>query len=678
MLSLGIGAWFVLSGPLLWVGWISGCALLALFGLLLPGEGRLRHGVIVAALLAATGCVLIWGKALLRGEAPLAHPVFTEIRGEVVSVEAQPALKQMRLIIAPGAGRLDLPRHIRVTIVQRDWKETMQQGAVLSFRVRLMPPAPPAVPGAYDFASRAYFMGIGATGRALAPIEVIRPAESKSGGVRQRLSDHIRRQLPGSEGAIAATLATGDRGAITMEDAQAMRRSGLAHLLSISGLHVSALIGAVIFLTYRLLALNRRLALQWPLMLIAALMGAIAGTAYTFLTGAEVPTIRSCLAALLVLGGLALGREAISLRLVAAGCLIVLIFWPDALVGPSFQMSFMAVTVIVALMESAWFRRLTLARDEIWLKKAGRVGVSLFVTGVAIEFALMPIALHHFHQAGLLGAFANLIVIPLTTFVIMPAEALALLADIVGLGAPFWWITGKAMGLMLWVAHGVAEHPWAMWALPVTSAAHFVIAVLGMLWLIIWQSPARFWGAIVVGAAIGAMMLTPVPDVVVSGDGRHMTVRQGDGRIALLRSGAGDYVHSMMGGAIGEADELNLDERMIALADVPGARCSAEFCVVSVPVPQGEGRWNGKQHSRQWTIMAARNDMWVNWQSLVDACRRVDIVVSGRSLPMACKPRWMKLDKAALSNTGGVGLYLGNQRMQTVRKAGDEHPWISH
>ena len=86
-----------------------------------------------------------------------------------------------------------------------------------------------------------------------------------------------------------------------------MRRSGLAHLLSVSGLHLTAVVGAVMLLTLKLLALSPALALRFRLVLVAAGAGALAGIAYTLLTGAEVPTVRSCIAALLVLAGIALG-----------------------------------------------------------------------------------------------------------------------------------------------------------------------------------------------------------------------------------------------------------------------------------------------------------------------------------------------------------------------------------
>jgi competence protein ComEC len=225
-----------------------------------------------------------------------------------------------------------------------------------------MPPPPPSVPGAYDFARTAWFAGLGATGRGFAPVTVVAPGEAPGADLRARLSAHI--QSAGRQAARAASPARwrpGTRGRSADEDAEAMQRSGLAHLLSVSGLHVTAVTAAAMLLVLRLLALSPTLALRWRLPLVAAGAGAAAAIGYTLLTGAEVPTIRSCAAALLVLLALSLGREAITLRLVAAGACFVLLLWPEVLAGPSFQLSFAAVTAIVALHESprvrGWFER---------------------------------------------------------------------------------------------------------------------------------------------------------------------------------------------------------------------------------------------------------------------------------------------------------------------------------
>ncbi|GBH30616.1 competence protein ComEC [Sphingobium xenophagum] len=283
-LGAGIAAWFLLPDRAGWLAFCCGALALACLGSLLPDGARLRRMIVAGGMLACIGCALIWGKAVLLGQPPLARAVFTEVTGEVMAVRAVPAQQMVRAMLrpldAPG-----LPATIRVNIAEADVPAGLGEGAVIRFRVRLMPPAPPSVPGGYDFAARAYFQGIGATGKALKPIDVLRPSTAPP-PLRARLFAHIREQVDGPAQGIAVALATGDQGAIAEADAEAMRRSGLAHLLSISGLHVTALIGAVIFLLMRVMALSQRAALDWPLMLIAAGGGALAGIGYTLLTSA--------------------------------------------------------------------------------------------------------------------------------------------------------------------------------------------------------------------------------------------------------------------------------------------------------------------------------------------------------------------------------------------------------
>jgi competence protein ComEC len=660
MLGVGIFAWYSLADRWQWDAWILVSALFAGGAALwLPQGSRLRQICVRGALLAGIGCLLIWGKAMLVGERPLARPVFTQMSGVVESAAPVPAQDMVRVILSPQ-GRPDLPRRIRVNIMEKDVPAGLGAGAVVQLRARLMPPAPPAVPGAYDFAARAYFMGIGATGRALPPVVIERPAASPVAPVRQRLSEHVRARLSGGEGAIAAAFATGDQGAISEADADAMRRSGLAHLLSISGLHVTALVGAVIFIVFRLLALSPRLALHAPLMLISAGAGALAGIGYTLLTGAEVPTIRSCVAALLVLGALALGREALTLRLVAAGALFVLLFWPDALVGPSFQMSFAAVTAIIALSEMRWFRALTMARDEGWPRKAGRNILGLLLTGMVVELALAPIALFHFHKAGMLGSLANLVAIPLTTFIVMPFEAVALLLDAAGIGAPAWWVVGKALSLLLAIAHHVAALPWAVALAAPFAAWIFGMTMAGLLWCLLWRSRLRWLGMALVAAGVALMALAPAPDILVTGDGRHVAIRTASG-MATLREGAGDYVRDTLSEAAGEEGEMQ------ALSALDQARCNPDLCAVTITDEAG----------RRWLLLATRSATHLDVGALIRACASADIVVSDRWLPRACSPGWLKLDRKALAKTGGVALFLRRGAVRTVRKAGDMHPWIA-
>ncbi|MBB4153468.1 competence protein ComEC [Sphingomonas jinjuensis] len=653
--GVGVAAWFVLGD--LWAWQVLALAALAGgLGCLAVGRaGRLARASGIGLLMVALGVGCAWWRAERVAAPVLARPVVAMVTGRVEAIDRLAARGVMRLTIATTGG--GLPKRVRVNLAEADAPAALTVGAGVSLRARLMPPPGPAVPGAYDFARVAWFGGLGATGRGFAPVAVTAPGEA-SAGLRERLTRHINDRLEGSRGGIAAALVTGDEGAIEEADAEAMRRAGLAHLLSVSGLHITAVVAATMVIVLRLLALSPWLALRVRLPLVAAVAGAVAAIGYTWLTGAQVPTIRSCVAALLVLAALAVGREAMTLRLVATGALVVLVFRPEALVGPSFQLSFAAITAIVALHEQPRIRAFFEPHDEGRIRGVGRSLASLLVTGVVVELALMPIAMFHFHKAGVYGALANIVAIPLTTFVIMPIEALALVFDLVGAGAPFWWLAGQAVTALLWIARTVAAAPGSVVALPSMPVGAFAIMVGGGLWLALWRTWWRALGVVPLAAGAVWALVTPPPDLLVTGDGRHVAVRTGDG-LALLRERTGDYTRSTLaenGGTDGEP--LLLDGRR-------EARCSRDLCIVDL-----------MREGRRWRVMATRSGYLVPAGQLIAACGQADVAVSERGLPRRCRPRWLRLDRQTLAHTGGVAVRFAGGWVVTVRQPGDQHPWM--
>ena len=658
-LGTGIAAWFVLPNVSSWMAFLLGALGVGAAGIVFPPAGRLGRMIAGAGLLAALGCVLVWWRAERVAAPVLARPGVFAFTARVERVEPLPARELVRLRLAP-VDMPTLPPIVRVNVPQEALPVGAGPGAVLRLRARLVPPPPPAVPGAYDFTRVAWFDRVGATGRGFAWIEVVTPAVTPGAGLRNRLTAHIQQQVPGSEGGVAAALVTGDRGAIGEDADEAMRRAGLAHLLSISGLHVTAVVGATMLLLLRVLALVPALALRVRLPLVAASGAALAAIGYTWLSGAEVPTIRSCVAALLVLAALAMGREAITLRLVATGAFLVLLLLPESLAGPSFQLSFAAVTAIVALHEHPRVRGWFQARDEGLPRRLLRGLGSLLLTGIAVEAVLMPVGLFHFHKAGLYGALANIVAIPLTTLVVMPAEALALLLDLLGLGAPAWWVVGRALSLLLWIAKTVAAAPGSVAALPSMPGGAFGLMVAGGLWLALWRTRARLLG--LSPFAVGALwaLATPAPDLLVTSDGRHLAIRTPEGGMAILRDRAGDYVRDTLGEGGGVEGELP------PLAEQPNARCTADVCVVDVAA-----------HDRVWRVVATRSGYRLPVGDLIAACRDADIVVSERRLPRGCTPRWLRLDRPVLAQTGGIAIRFDSTEARRVRAPGDQHPWIT-
>ena len=686
----GIALWFVLDDPMQWTAAMLALAGIALAATAIGRGGRASRAVALTAALAAMGVGLAWWRASYVAHPVLARPAIVMLTARVEGVEPLPARELVRVSLAPIAAQavaspkrpdcskersasystegrrcddrprapLLLPPHVRVNIANTDVPAGLGPGAIINLQTRLMPPNEATVPGAYDFRQVAWFAGLGATGRGNAPVKVLAPG-TESNGLRAALAAHIQSKVEGSAGGIAAALAAGDEGAISLEDADAMRRSGLAHLLSVSGLHITAVVVATIWAVTRLLALWPWLALRVRIPVIAAGAGAIAAIGYTLLTGSQVPTARSCIAALLVLTALAIGREAITLRLVAAGAFIVLLIWPEALAGPSFQLSFAAVGSLIAFHEQPRVKRLFEKRDEAWWRRAAREIGSLLLTGLVVEAALAPIALYHFHKEGMYGVLANIFAIPLTTFVIMPAEALALAADAIGLGAPFWWVAGKALALLLWIAHIAAHAPGSVAMLPGMPAGAFGLMILGLLWLMLWRSRVRFAG--LAPMALGAVwaLTIPAPDLLISGDGQHLAVRTPDGGVAILRDKAGDYTRDTM------TQNAGVDGEALLLSDQPFAKCTPDACLAFV-----------QSGGRIFRVLATRSLYQLPSDQLIAACRAADIVVSDRRLPSACRPIWLKLDAPFLRRTGGMAISLASGRIVTVRQPGDRHPWV--
>lgn len=656
-LGSGIALWFILADQRAWIAVMVGACAASLIGFAIGKARRLGAFLLVGGLCVAFGCALAWWRAEYVAAPQLARPVVATFEAKVTRIENQRAKLQSRVWMNPSQIS-KLPRLIRVTIKDEDMVAGLVEGDTIRLRARLVPPPGAPVPGGYDFSRTAWFLGLGASGSAIGPVLRISPPQPEGSGLRTRLSVHVRSQIEGSAGGIAAAFASGDRGGIAPEDEEAMRASGLTHLLSISGLHITAVVAAVLFMTLRLLALSPWLALRWPLPLIAAGAGALAGIGYTALTGAEVPTIRSCVAAVLVLIGIAIGREAMTLRLVATGAIIILLLWPEALMGPSFQLSFAAITVIVALHENRSVRAMTMRRDEDFGRRLARGMLSLLVTGIAVELALAPIALFHFHKSGVYGALANIIAIPLTTFVTMPLEALALLFDLVGLGAPFWWLTGLSLDVLLWLARVVAAAPGAVAVVPEVPLGSITLIIGGGLWLLLWKTKVRLAGLFPIAIGVLLALLVPAPDILITGDGRHLAVRGSDGTMHLLRSRSGDYIRDVLAerfGTLAPLEDIDVAK---------GAKCGRDLCVIRV-----------SDGTRDWQVAATRSDYLLPWQSFIKTCRSVDIIVSSRKLPRACTARWITADRLLLEKTGGLAITLRSQKVERTLRQHDDHPW---
>ncbi len=658
LMGAGIALWFALP----WAPWRLAAAMVlaALAGGALLMGARLA-GVAALVLLAGMGAVEL--RVAGNGHAVLAERQFTVLVGRVTSVEPR-AFGAQRLVLAPDAGP-DGVRAVRLTVPAG--APVLAAGTRIRVRAIVSPPAGAAVPGGYDLARRDWFAGIGASAVPLGPIMVL--ALPQGGGLladarlwleraRTTLARRIMARLPGETGALAAAFVTGQQGAIPPVTAQAMRDAGLAHLLSISGLHIAVVVGGTALLARLVLAAWPWLALRVPVPTVALGLGALAGLAYCLLAGAQVPTVRAVVAATIVVIGLMLGRQALSLRLLGAGAMAIMAVRPEALLGASFQMSFAAVAAIIALGNSRLGRWIsTRGEDELLLRRLVRAVVGLIATGLVAELALAGIGLHHFGQAGLYGVIANLLAIPLTSFLVMPALGLALLGETLGTGI-MWPLAGWAMGLLVAIADTTAAMPGATLRVMALPAPAYALGAAGGVWLVLWATWLRWAGLVpLAGAALWAHAAVP-PDLLISADGRQLAVLTDDGTLAYARQRVGAYLHDNWTEATGARGDARW------LGDVPAARCSPDLCIADLA-----------RGGRRWRVMATTSRMLLPRADFARACAGVDIIVSDRRLPAWCAPRWLKLDAASLATTGAVAIHLASRRIVTAADAAGDRAW---
>ena len=633
------------------------------------------------ALRGVVGRMLVWGgvlAALGLGIAAyrsndVASPVLRDryegdVAGTVESVEVRSGRGQVRFVLAPADP--GLPPHVRLSLKTSAVPAGLAPGAHVRVRAMLLPPQGPSFPGGYDFARTLWFSQIGATGYPLGTAVITRTAGTPNGigewldAARARLTRRIEAQVPGDAGAISAAFVTGDQGQISTATNLAMRWSGMAHLLSISGVHIAIVVGGTMWLTRALLCLSPWIALRWPVKAIAAGAAAVTGIAYTILAGAQVPTVRSCIGTVVVLLGIILGREALSLRLLAAGGFVILAIRPEALLGPSFQLTFAAVTGLVALFNSKVGRWLTSPRQNAsWLSRTLQHVAGLVVTGVIAEALLSATALFHFNATGAYGVLANLIAIPWTSFVIMPLLVVALALDPLGIAHPVYWLLGKSMDALIWLADTVAAWPGSVIRLGLMPVSAYALLVGGGLWLFIWQTRPRWWGVVpIVAGAILALAARP-PDLLVSADGHHVGILldayDAEGpRMALLRERTGDFLRDVWGGVTAATADA-------AIADLPTGDCTVDACVARIGTGPSALR-----------LLATLSKDRIGRPVFAPACAAADIVVSDRRLPGWCRPRWLKLDRTALGTTGAVAIWRSPRRVETVAALTGDHPWL--
>jgi competence protein ComEC len=667
-IALGIGLYFALPVEPRRADWglVLGAGL-TLAALSARGPEAARPLALAAALVALGLGVAGW-RAHSVAAPVLDWRYYGPVEGRIVAIDRSVS-DAMRLTLDQVVLR-DLPpartpERVRVSIHGGEGMALdidPEPGLRVILTAHLGPPGGPVEPGGFDFRRHAWFDRLGAVGYTRSPVLALEPAAEDWAlaitRLRMRMSAGIRARIAGEPGGFVAAILTGDRSGVGLATTDALRRSNLAHVLAISGLHMGLLTGVVYGALRGGLALFPLLALRLPIRKLAALGALAAASFYLLLSGGNVATQRAFVMAAVMLGAILLDRRALSLRSVALAAILILLWRPEALLSPGFQMSFAATVALVAVFQTLRRRRARAMaartgrgerrRLPAWLAGLGGIALCSLVAGLATA----PVAAAHFHRVADYGLLANLLSMPLMGTVVMPGAVIAAALWPLGLEGPGLWMMEMGTRWILGVAHWVGALDGAVRPVQAPPAWVLPAVALGMLWLILWPDRARVLGALVALAAMGGWTLAERPVVLIAETGGLIGVMTPEGR-ALSRPRGDGFIARNWLEADGDA---------------------AEQAGAGARLPSPDGRATGFTVGDQTFVQLAGTRAP---ERLAEVCAAGVTVVANVDLPRPAPGPCRLLDPADLARTGSLAAYRGASGLFWVTahdRAGDR-PW---
>ncbi len=445
-------------------------------------------------------------------------------------------------------------KHIKgkIRITQRAKNFNVDVGDCVEMAAVISPLSSEVVVGGYQFDRKGYFEGLKASGYAESRWFKIDCATGDKktfsnyiANFRREIVRHIHKTLPVDEAGIASAIIAGERGGIGKQLYEQYRNSGLAHFLSISGLHMSMLAGIMFFLIRFILAFVPPISLRLDTKKIAAIFAIILSFIYLLISGQAIPAQRAFIMTFVVLLGVLINRRAISMATISLAAFIVLFISPEVLVSASFQMSFAAVMGLIAFYEKI-SSKISKFIEVNGINKFFRI-IVLYISGVVISDLIasimtLPFAIYHFNMVAIYTTIGNFLAGPIIGLVIMPFVLMSLLFMPFGADSIFLKIVGAGISWVNEITSWVSSLPNAGYQ--VASMPHWglMLIVFGGLWLMLWLSKWRYFGIIAIFAGILSMFTVKTPDILISPEAKVVAFKNSSGELEIVSSRGGRFI----------------------------------------------------------------------------------------------------------------------------------------
>ena len=508
-------------------------AFIALIMLLFYLNERMFKNFILQVFSMMLALILLGAVAMMAKEAQIKTPLIKEETVKPIWIEGtvkdlQEGDRQKKVLFQVKRIHKQEISHLNLSLIYKYKEEKpFEIGDKILLKAQLSPLKGPITPDGYDFKRQALFKNIGGEGY----ITYIRSiAKQKASSlhlylqrIRTKLHQKIQKKFPSQVGAFLSAIITGDTSNIKKETRENFVNSGTAHILAISGLHLT-LVGGIIFFFFRYAASPLIFIVKHVPLQKIGMVFALFGTFFYFhISGGRIPTLRAFIGFSLVMVARLMDRSPISLRLVSFAATIVLLLYPESLETPSFQLSFAAVTALVALYELG---------QKYFLTPKNHILVyfcSLFVSSFIASLATLPFTAYHFSKISLQSIGTNMLAIPLLGFIILPILIcwIALMWHPL-ISGPFACVLTKSTSLLFSIVNFFSGLSGAEIFITTLSAGHMLLITMGGLILCLLKTKLRFFGIFLmgIGTLLSALEGKRRPSFIITNHGKNIAFSQ--------------------------------------------------------------------------------------------------------------------------------------------------------
>lgn len=423
--------------------------------------------------------------------------------------------------------------------------------------VKLYPLQSAILPNSYDFGFYSYMSSIQATGYAINTLKILKKNKSNNNSLLNDINHYINNirikiytrlvsTMGNKYGNFAAAILIGETHAIESDIINIMRDSGIAHILSVSGLHLS-LVAIIFFISARfILNISNFISYTLDVKKLAAIISVIGSFCYLLISGSNIATIRAFIMTTVFLLSIILERRIYPLRSMMLAAVVILIIYPEYVFHPSFQLSFGAVLSLISgyefYMKYLYFNTNLNLLYRIF-GKYYKIFNTMFLyvftniySSILSSIITAPLVIYHFYKFSVYATITNLIAVPLMSFAIMPVALLSIVLMPFGMDGFLLQVLSYLIDVMLQFAGYIVSIPNSVYHIGSISIWSIMLFIFGFLWICIWQEVWRFLGILLMLLSVYMIIYKERPDLMYDNRIKVMAIKNSYNNLDIYAS----------------------------------------------------------------------------------------------------------------------------------------------